>query len=141
MAELTRRYVVMTMATDAPFDPIDPDGVFVLKPWKDPAAVRALLAYRDNCYPELARDLDAWIRAIEAGSSIRGDVGRRNEPFVKRTTAPRGALEPSRSKRAAKGAPSRGASKKPSAAKGASPRPAARAGARRASGKRKTRGR
>lgn len=83
MAELTRRYVVMTMATDAPFDPKDPDGVFVLKPWKDPAALRALMTYRDNCYPELARDLDAWIRAVGAGPVIRGDVGRRNEPHVK----------------------------------------------------------
>jgi hypothetical protein len=83
MAELTRRYVVMAMATDAPFDPKDPDGVFVLKPWKDPAALRALMAYRDNCYPELARDLDAWIRAVGAGPVIRGDVGRRNEAHVK----------------------------------------------------------
>jgi hypothetical protein len=82
MAELTRRYVVMTMATEAPFDPLDPEGVFVLKPWKDPAALRALAAYRDNCYPELARDLDAWISSIETGSAVRGDVGRRNEAFV-----------------------------------------------------------
>lgn len=80
MAELTRRYVVMTLATEAPFDPADPDGVFVLKPWKDPAALRALLAYRDSCYPELARDLDAWIRAIQSGPKVRGDVGARNEP-------------------------------------------------------------
>jgi hypothetical protein len=79
MAELTRRYVVMTLATEAPFDPVDTEGVFVLKPWKDPAALRALVAYRDSCYPELARDLDAWIRAIEAGPRIRGDVGARNE--------------------------------------------------------------
>lgn len=83
MAELTRRYVVMTLATPAPFDPADPDGVFVLKPWKDPAALRALRTYRDSCYPELARDLDGWIRAIEGGPLVRGDVGRRNEPFVK----------------------------------------------------------
>ena len=79
MAELTRRYVVMTMASHAPFDPDDPEGVFVLKPWKDPAAVRALEAYRDHCYPELARDLDAWLRAITAGTPTLGDVGRRNE--------------------------------------------------------------
>jgi hypothetical protein len=82
MAELTRRYVVMAMASEAPFDPADPDGVFVLKPWKDPAALRALVTYRENCYPELGRDLDAWIRAIEAGPVVRGDVGRRNEPHV-----------------------------------------------------------
>jgi hypothetical protein len=88
MPELTRRYVVMAMATAAPFDPSDPDGAFVLKPWKDPAALRALAAYRDNCYPELSRDLDAWIRAIEGGPVVRGDVGRRNEPHVKSAGAP-----------------------------------------------------
>ena len=84
MSELTRRYVVMSLATAAPFDVDDHDGVFVLKPWKDPAALRALAAYRDNCYPELARDLDAWIRAIQQGPAVRGDVGRRNEPHVRR---------------------------------------------------------
>jgi len=83
MPELMRRYVVMALATEAPFDPADRDGVFVLKPWKDPAALRALAAYRDNCYPELARDLDAWIREIQAGPPVRGDVGRRNEPHVR----------------------------------------------------------
>lgn len=83
MAELTRRYVVMPLATPAPFNPWDPDGVFVLKPWKDPAALRALRTYRENCYPELARDLDAWIHLIEDGPAVRGDVGRRNEPHVR----------------------------------------------------------
>jgi hypothetical protein len=86
MAELTRRYVVMTLATEAPFDPADTDGVFVLKPWKDPAALRALLAYRDSCYPELARDLDAWIRAIQAGPRVRGDIGTRNEPYGRKSS-------------------------------------------------------
>src|SRR3989442_7492847 len=80
MSELTRRYVVMTLATAAPFDPADRDGVFVLKPWKDPAALRALAAYRDNCYPELARDLDAWIREIHARPAAHGDVRRRHAP-------------------------------------------------------------
>jgi hypothetical protein len=102
MAELTRRYVVMTLATEAPFDPADPDAVFVLKPWKDPAALRALLAYRDSCYPELARDLDAWIRAIQSGPRIRGDVGARNEshagkgghPSKRRQSKPGGAEPP-----------------------------------------------
>lgn len=84
MAELTRRYVVMTLATEAPFDPADTEGVFVLKPWKDPAALRALVAYRDSCYPELSRDLDAWIRAIQAGPKVRGDVGARNEPHARK---------------------------------------------------------
>lgn len=83
MAELTRRYVVMSLATEAPFDLKDPDGPFVLKPWKDPAALRALETYREQCYPELARDLDAWVRAIKAGPAVRGGVGRRNEPFSK----------------------------------------------------------
>jgi len=84
MPELTRRYVVMAMATDAPFDVGDPEGVFVLKPWKDPAALSALRTYRENCYPELAHDLEEWIVAIEAGPVVRGDVGRRNEPHVRR---------------------------------------------------------
>ena len=79
MRELSRRYVVMTLATEAPFDVGDPDAPFVLKPWKDPAALRALRAYRDHCFPELQRDLDAWIAAIDAGPTLRGDIGRRNE--------------------------------------------------------------
>jgi hypothetical protein len=82
MPELNRRYVVMALGAEAPFDPHDPDGVFVLKPWKDPAALRALAEYRDNCYPELAADLTAWITQIEQGPVVRGDVGRRNEPHV-----------------------------------------------------------
>lgn len=90
MAELTRRYVVMAMATDGPFDTRDPEGAFVLRPWKDPAALHALRAYADRCYPELARDLAAWIRAIEKGPVVRGDVGRRNEAHA-RAAAPRAA--------------------------------------------------
>ena len=72
----------MALATEAPFDPSDVDAAFPLKPWKDPAALRALRTYRDNCFPELRRDLDAWIRVIEAGPTIRGDVGRRNEAHL-----------------------------------------------------------
>jgi hypothetical protein len=83
MAELTKRYVVMSLATEAPFDLRDHDGPFVLKPWKDPAALSALETYRDHCYSELARDLDVWIRTIKAGPAVRGGVGRRNEPFTK----------------------------------------------------------
>jgi hypothetical protein len=79
MAELTRRYIVMQMATEGPFDIRDGDAPFVLKPWKDPAALQALRAYRDNCYEELARDLDQWIEAIEMGPQVRGGVGSRNE--------------------------------------------------------------
>jgi len=82
MPELTRRYVVMTMAAVAPFDRADRDAPFVLKPWKDPAALIALKAYRRACYPELARELDEWIRAIEAGPLLRGDVGLRNETHL-----------------------------------------------------------
>ena len=103
MPALTRRYIVSTLATEAPFDPGDPDGVFVLKPWKDPAALRALRAYRDNCFPELRRDLDAWIRVIEAGRIAHGDVGRRNEPHLAGATATPAAKRPatSRARRAA----------------------------------------
>ena len=87
MTELTRRYVVMAMATDGPFDTRDPEGAFVLKPWKDPAALHALRAYADHCYAELAKDLAAWIRAIERGPVMRGGVGRRNEAHA-RVAAP-----------------------------------------------------
>src|SRR5215813_8157669 len=98
MPALTRRYVVMPLATEAPFDPRDPDGAFVLKPWKDPAALQALRAYRDHCFPELRRDLDLWIRAIETGPAVRGDVGRRNERHVRAATAAR-RRKPVRKKR------------------------------------------
>ncbi len=87
MGELTRKYVVMTLASERAFDLSDPDAPFVLKPWKDPAALRALIAYRDSCYPELGRELDVWIRTIEAGPVVRGDVGRRNEPHVRARAA------------------------------------------------------
>src|SRR5262249_30134963 len=79
MPELTRRYIVMTMATEGPFDMGDPDAPFVLKPWKDPAALRALEVYREHCYPELAEELAAWIDKISSGPVIRGGVGGRNE--------------------------------------------------------------
>ena len=79
MAELTRRYIVMQMAAEGPFDISDPEGPFVLKPWKDPAALQALIAYREHCYAELAQELDEWIMAIAAGPRIRGGVGSRNE--------------------------------------------------------------
>lgn len=82
MPELTRRYVVMAMAAAAPFDPADHDAPFVLKPWKDPAALIALKSYRDHCYPELARDLAEWIRMVEAGPLMLGGVGRRNEAHL-----------------------------------------------------------
>ena len=81
MPELTRRYIVMAMATEAPFDVHDPEAPFVLKPWKDPAALRALEAYRDHCYPELAADLTGWIQAIRGGARIRGGVGARNDVY------------------------------------------------------------
>lgn len=78
MVELTRRYIVMPMGTEGPFDPTDPDAPFVLKPWKDPAALLALEAYRAACYPELAVELSAWIRTIRSGSAAPGSVGARN---------------------------------------------------------------
>jgi hypothetical protein len=110
MPALTRRYVVMTLATEAPFDPADPDGPFVLKPWKDPAALRALRTYRDNCFPELRSDLDAWIKAIEAGAVVRGDVGRRNEAHLQASARPSASV--ARARRAAPKA-ARPNSKKP----------------------------
>lgn len=115
MPELTRRYVVMTLATEAPFDPADTDGVFVLKPWKDPAALRALVAYRDSCYPELARDLDAWIRAIQAGPKVRGGIGLRNEPHAGRGHGPKepGTRRPRKSKGPESGHPRKPASRNP----------------------------
>ncbi|HUG35451.1 MAG TPA: hypothetical protein VML54_00780 [Candidatus Limnocylindrales bacterium] len=79
MAELTRRYIVMPLATEGPFDPGDPENAFVLKPWKDPAALRALEVYRAHCYPELARELGEWIARIRSGPVLRGGVGARNE--------------------------------------------------------------
>jgi hypothetical protein len=112
MPALTRRYVVTSLATEAPFDAGDPDGAFVLKPWKDAAALRALRTYRDNCFPELRRDLDAWIRVIEAGPSVRGDVGRRNEPNLQRASGTGRGRPAARTRRAAPKA-SRPAAKKP----------------------------
>jgi len=82
MPELTRRYIVMAMATEAPFDVHDPEAPFVLKPWKDPAALRALEAYRDHCYPELAGDLTGWIQAVRACARIRGGIGARNDAYA-----------------------------------------------------------
>jgi len=115
MPELTRRYVVMTLATDAPFDPADTDGVFVLKPWKDPAALRALVAYRDSCYPELARDLDAWIRAIQAGPKVRGGIGLKNEPHAGKGHGPKepGTRRPRKTKGPESGHPRKPASRSP----------------------------
>jgi hypothetical protein len=89
MPELTRRYIVMAMATEAPFDVHDPEAPFVLKPWKDEAAVRALEAYRDHCYPELAADLTGWIQAIRSGARIRGGVGARNDAYAAPRPKPR----------------------------------------------------
>jgi hypothetical protein len=99
MPELTRRYIVMTMATDAPFDMQDPEAPFVLKPWKDPAALRALETYRDHAYPELAADLAAWIQAIGRGPRVRGGVGSRNEAHAAGRPKPRpGAARPKAAK-------------------------------------------
>ncbi len=90
MPELTRRYIVMSMATEGPFDTKDPDAPFVLKPWKDPAALRALEAYRDHCYSELAEELTAWIEEISSGPTIRGGVGARNEQQLAVRAKPEG---------------------------------------------------
>jgi hypothetical protein len=112
MPELTRRYIVMTMATEAPFDLQDPDAPFVLKPWKDPAALRALEAYRDHAYPELASEIAAWIEAIGSGPRIRGGVGARNEAHVATRPRPRPAsARPKAKPKAAKAAKKRLAKK------------------------------
>jgi len=104
MAELTRRYIVMQMATEGPFDIRDADAPFVLKPWKDPAALHALRAYRDSCYEELAQELDQWIRAIAAGPEIRGGVGARNEQAeaARRKPVAKAQAKPKTKARAAK---------------------------------------
>jgi hypothetical protein len=99
----------MTMATEAPFDPTHPDEPFVLKPWKDPAALRALRTYAQSCYPELRAELETWIREIEAGPVLRGDVGRRNEPYA--APAPPAPRRPAA--RRAKTAPARRRARKP----------------------------
>ena len=108
MVELTRRYIVMQMAAEGPFDIADPDAPFVLKPWKDPAALQALIAYREHCYPELAQELDLWINAIDAGPKIRGGVGSRNE-----------LMAPTRAKPAAKAKPKAKAPKVKATGRGA----------------------
>ena len=94
MAELTRRYIVMQMAAEGPFDIADPEAPFVLKPWKDPAALQALIAYRGHCYAELAQELDQWIRVIVAGPKIRGGVGSRNELAAPARRKPAAAAKP-----------------------------------------------
>lgn len=112
MPELTRRYIVMTMATEAPFDTQDPEAPFVLKPWKDPAALRALETYRDHAYPELAADLAAWIKAIAGGPRMRGSVGARNEAHLAgRPKARPATARPKAKPKAAKKRPARKASK------------------------------
>jgi hypothetical protein len=119
MPELTRRYIVMAMAAEAPFDEHDPEAPFVLKPWKDPAALRALEAYRDHCYPELATDLTAWIQTIDSGAKVRGGVGARNEAHL--ATRPKARLAAARPRPAAKAkarAAKKGPAKKTSKRKG-----------------------
>jgi len=103
MAELTRRYIVMQMAAEGPFDITDVDAPFVLKPWKDPAALQALETYRNHCYEELARELDQWIAAIAAGPRLRGDVGSRNEQASALRSQPGSKLTPKRKPKAKPG--------------------------------------
>ncbi|HET8575744.1 MAG TPA: hypothetical protein VFO18_01500 [Methylomirabilota bacterium] len=104
MPELTRRYIVMAMATEGPFDMHDPDAPFVLKPWKDPAALRALEAYREHCYPELAQEIGAWIKVIRSGRAHLGGVGSRNQLHlaVARKTAPKARVAARGKKKAAR---------------------------------------
>lgn len=118
MPELTRRYIVMTMATEAPFDLQDPEAPFVLKPWKDPAALRALEVYREHAYPELASEIAAWIEAIGRGPRIRGGVGARNEAHVAARPRPRAASARPKAKPKTAKAPRKSAVKKAPKAKG-----------------------
>lgn len=111
MPELTRRYIVMAMATEAPFDVHDPEAPFVLKPWKDPAALHALEAYRDHCYPELAGDLTGWIQVIRTGARIRGGVGARNDAYA--SARPKARSAGSAARRPAKAAKKKVARKAP----------------------------
>src|SRR6202162_5622015 len=105
MVELTRRYIVMQMAAEAPFDIADPDAPFVLKPWKDPAALQALIVYRAHCYAELAQELDQWIRAIVAGPKIRGGVGSRNELTAPARRRPAAGAKPKAKSKAKRSKP------------------------------------
>ena len=105
MAELTRRYIVMQMAAEGPFDIADPDAPFVLKPWKDPAALQALIAYSEHCYAELAQELDQWVRAIVAGPKIRGGVGSRNELTAPARRKPAAAVKPKAKSKAKRSKP------------------------------------
>jgi len=103
MAELTRRYIIMTMATEGPFDRTDPDTAFVLKPWKDPAALRALETYRAHCYPELGEEIGIWIAEISSGPVVRGGVGARNEQHMTtRAASPAKTARPTRVRAKAK---------------------------------------
>jgi hypothetical protein len=101
----------MQMAAEGPFDLTDPDAPFVLKPWKDPAALQALVVYRQHCYPELAVELEQWIKAIADGPKVRGGVGSRNEltAAARRKPASAGAAKP---KAKAKARPAKSAKKK-----------------------------
>jgi hypothetical protein len=118
MPELTRRYIVMAMASEAPFDAHDPEAPFVLKPWKDPAALRALETYRDHCYPELAEDLTAWIHTISSGAKVRGGVGARNEAHMASRPRSRPATKPKTKPKAKPKATARKKSSKPAKKKG-----------------------
>ena len=82
----------------------------MLKPWKDPAALRALETYRDHCYPELATDISGWIHTIASGAKVRGGVGARNEAHVASRPKARPAAKP---KAKAKAAPKKKARKSP----------------------------
>src|SRR5438876_7672416 len=76
MPELTRRYLVMTMATDGPFDMNDPETPFVLKPWKDPASLRARATYREHRYRELAEEVGGWTKEGWGALMSEGQIGR-----------------------------------------------------------------
>jgi len=61
----------------------DIDSPFVLIPRKDPAAMKALECYAENCEPELGKEIKRWIELIKKAPKILGTQGKRNQPFVK----------------------------------------------------------
>ena len=68
----------------ATFDPEAPRR-FVLSPERDPAALAALMTYAEFCEPELAADIEAWVKEIKElvpGELRLGEVGASNARHI-----------------------------------------------------------
>ncbi len=63
-------------------DTQDVDSPFVLKPRKDPAAMKALECYADFCELELSKQIKRWIQLIKKAPKVVGTQGKRNIPFA-----------------------------------------------------------